>query len=354
VLTAIQGEILSAFPGDEARQLCEWAVARADSFGPIEKHTVLMHSIAVIGASSPIERVVDIARAACDAARASGASAELVEGLSQLRRALLATGDLVHSDEVAQDYEALVQSVRIPRFMAGVAQRRAMRALLAGRFAEAEAYANEAVSLQPTSEFVEGLAVQLFAICYEQDRLDEIRAAVEAWSSESNRPAWTIGYSVLLAASGELAAARATLVPFLEAGITNVVPHDELYFLCLAAAAKTVVDIGDTEHAPSLYEALAPHASRVVVTAEGALCWGSVHRFLGPLAALIGNTERAGVHFEASMAVHERLGARPFLARDRLAYAEMLRRCEGDALRIATLERTGRALARELGMRQFA
>jgi DNA-binding SARP family transcriptional activator len=354
VLTAIQGEILSAFPGDQARELCEWAVARADSYGPIEKHTVLMHSIAVIGASSPIERVIDMARAACDAARTSGASAELVEGLSQLRRAYLATGDLVRSDEVAQDYEALVQSVRIPRFMAGVAQRRAMRALLAGRFAEAEAYANESVSLQSTPEFFEGLAVQLFAICYEQDRLDEIRPAVEAWSSESNRPAWKIGYAVLLAGSGEFDAARALIAPFLEAGMAKVVPPDELYFLCLAAAATTIVAIGEPEHAPALYELLAPHASRVVVTAEGALCWGSVHRFLGPLAALIGNTERAGVHFEASMAVHERLGARPFLARDRLAYAQMLRARGGDELRIVTLERTGRALARELGMRQFA
>jgi hypothetical protein len=54
------------------------------------------------------------------------------------------------------------------------------------------------------------------------------------------------------------------------------------------------------------------------------------------------------------MAVHERLGARPFLARDRLAYAQMLRARGGDELRIDTLERTGRALARELGMRQFA
>jgi DNA-binding SARP family transcriptional activator len=354
VLTAIQGEIFSAYPGDAARQLCEWAVARADTFGPMEKHTVLMHSIAVIGASSPIERVIDMARAACDAARASGASAELVEGLSQLRRAYLATGDLVRSDEVARDYEALVQSVRIPRFMAGVAQRRAMRALLAGRFAEAEAYANETVSLQSTSEFFEGLAVQLFAICYEQDRLGEIRPAVEAWSSESNRPAWKIGYSVLLAGAGELDAARATISPFLDEGITNVVPPDDLYFLCLAAAATTVVATGAAEHAAALYEALAPHASRVVVTAEGALCWGSIHRFLGPLAALMGNTERAGMHFEASMAVHERLGARPFLARDRLAFAQMLRECGGDALRIETLERTGRALARELGMRHFA
>jgi hypothetical protein len=76
-----------------------------------------------------------------------------------------------------------------------------------------------------------------------------------------------------------------------------------------------------------------------------------MHRFLGPLSALLGNADRAGVHFEAAMALHERLGARPFLARDRLAYARMLRAAGGDAVRVATLERTGAALASELGMR---
>jgi tetratricopeptide (TPR) repeat protein len=351
MLTAVYCHVLSLRPGDTARQLAEWALARSATFGPIERHTVLMHVEQVLSASSPIERIVDIARGSVDAAREAGKSSEVVVALSMLRLQYLAAGDLTRSDEIARQYEALVQAVRIPRYMAGVEQRRAMRALLAGRFAEAEAHCNEAYTLQPTEEYFEGLAVQLFAICYEQGRLDEIRPAVEAWAAEFERPAWKIGYAALLAEAGHLDAARATLAPLLETGLDKVVPPDDLFFLCLAAVASILVQLGEPAFAADLYDRLAPHASRVIVTAQGALCWGSVHRFLGPLCALMSNPERAAVHFEAAMAVHERLGARPFLARDRLAYAAMLRETGGDAARIEQLERTGLALARELGMR---
>ena len=352
LLTALEAAVLATRPGDRARELAEWSVARSDAFGPIEKHVVMMHATLALSASNPIERVVELARAACDAARDAGTSFELVEALSVLRLTYLGAGDLERSDEIAHSYEELARAVRIPRYMAGVEQRRAMRALLAGRFAPAEAHANQAYVLQPTDEYLEGLAVQLFAICYEQGRFDEIRPAVEQWAAVYDRPAWHIGLATLLAEAGDIDAAREAILPVLDAGLTNVAPPDDLFFLCAAASATTVAEIGAVDYAPALYEMLAPHASRVIVAASGALCWGSIHRVLGPLAALVGNTERASVHFEASMAVHERLGARPFLARDRLAYARMLRGTGGDAVRVAALERTGLALARELGMRQ--
>ena len=64
----------------------------------------------------------------------------------------------------------------------------------------------------------------------------------------------------------------------------------------------------------------------------------------------MGNGDRASMHFEAAMSIHERLGATPFLARDRLAYARLLRSLGGDRLRIEDLSRTGLALAEQLGM----
>jgi hypothetical protein len=285
-----------------------------------------------------------------DAARESGSASDTVISLSQLRLAHLAAGDLAQSDAMGQQYEELAMTLRIPSYMAGVEQRRAMRALLAGRFLEAEAHSNQTYALQPTPAYFEGLAVQLFAICYEQGRLDEIRPAVEAWAAEYDRPAWNIGLGGLLAEAEELDAARAAVRPYLDAGLSAVLPRDDLYFLSLAVVGTVVAASGDAEYAPEVYELLAPHASRVIVAAAGALCWGSIHRVLGPLDALTGNVERASVHFEAAMALHERLGARPFLARDRLAYAAMLSANGGDAVRIAQLRRTGLALARELDM----
>jgi DNA-binding SARP family transcriptional activator len=349
MLTAILCHVASREPGDDAKQLAEWGMTRIACVAPADRRVVTQFCIPVIAASSPVERVVDLARGSLVDARRSGDEFDVIETLSVLRRVQLAAADVVASEETAREYEELVSSVRIPRFMAGVEQRRAMMALLQGRFGEAEAHASEAVALQPVPEFLEGFAVQLFALRFEQGRLEEVREAVEDWAEKDARAAWTIGVAVLHAMLGELDAARRTLAPLATTKFDSV-PRDDLYFLSLAVAAWTVVLLEDRKAAEVLYELLSPHASRVIVAVEGAVCWGSVHRFLGPLAVLIGTHDRAAMHFETSISIDERLGALPFLARDRLAYAELLRRQNGDPVRIEDLHRTGLSLAARLGM----
>lgn len=352
VLAAITSHAFAGEPGDRALQLAEWALARSTTLGPVDRRTVLEYCLAAIGACSPVERVLDLARSCLSAARETGDAFELVQALSVLRRAYLAAADPAASDEVAREYEELVRVVHIPRYLAGVEQRRAMRALLSGRFTEAEARARQAVTLEPTPEFMEGFAVQLFASRLEQGRLEEVRDGVEAWAGGDSHPAWSIGHALLLAELDEPEGAATVLHPFTRTGFENV-PRDDLYFLALCAAATAVESLQDREAAGVLYELLAPHASRVIVAGEGAVCWGAIHRFLGPLGALLDNSERASVHFEASMSLHERLGARPFLARDRLAYATLLSSLGGDPKRVEDLARSGLALATRLGMRSI-
>lgn len=349
LLNALLSYAYSARPGDRARAMAEWALARAPSLAPSEQRSVLEYTLLVVTASSPVERVVDLARTGLEAARAGGSVFELIEALSLMRIAHLAAGDITASDEVAREYEERVRTVRVPRFVAGVEQRRAMRALLAGRFTEAEAHATAAVELQPLPEFAEGFAAQLFALRLEQGRLAEVRDAVAAYADQDERPAWKIGYSTLLAELGELEEAADVLRPYADSDF-ELVPRDELFFLALAVAANTVVHVGERRTAAILYDMLAPHASRVVVAVQGAVCWGSLQRFLAPLSALLGDHERASMHFEAAMSVHERLGARPFLARDRLAFATLLQSVGGDHVRIRELRRSGLALANQLGM----
>ena len=349
VFTSVLSRVRSQEPGETARQLAEWALARVSRLRPGDRCTVIECGIAAVGASSPIERVVDLARAGLGAAREARDAMHVIEALSVLRRAYLSAGDLSASDDIAREYEDLVRAARVPRYVAGVEQRRAMRALLAGRFVDAEAHAHATVALQPTTEFMEAFAVQIFAIRFEQGRLDEVRSTVESWGGQDHPAAWPLGLSAQLAESGELGEAAGVLERLSVDGFAEV-PRDELHFLSLGVAATVVAHTGDRAAGGVLYELLAPHASRVVVAAEGALCWGSIHRFLGPLSAVLADTERASMHFEAAMSVHERLGARPFLARDRLAYAELLHTTGGDPLRVDDLHRTGLALATQLGM----
>jgi hypothetical protein len=66
--------------------------------------------------------------------------------------------------------------------------------------------------------------------------------------------------------------------------------------------------------------------------------------------------ELAEEHFIDALAMHERMGARPWVARTQLAYAEMLlaRRRRGDKARARELLADAVLTADALGMRCFA
>jgi hypothetical protein len=69
----------------------------------------------------------------------------------------------------------------------------------------------------------------------------------------------------------------------------------------------------------SIAEWLAPHADSVVVVGSGSVCVGSVHHFLGNLAAARGDTARARAHLEESERVNRRIGAVRWAERSRRA-----------------------------------
>lgn len=339
-------------PGGAAQTLAATALERGRALPAAERGIVLAATRrALIAGQSPAEAVAH-AEEVVDAAREGGGPGDRTAALSDLRQTLLAAGDLERSDAVAREYEALAEKLRIPRYLAGVEQRRAMRALLNGRFADAEAHAAEAVALQPTPEYFEGLAVQLFAIRFEQGRLLEVRDAVHEFAATAQRPAWQLGEAMLLAEIGESDLARAGLMPFVETEFETV-PSDPLWFAALACAAHAAALLGDHDAARVITDLLRPHAEWVIVLGEGAVCWGSVHRVLGPLTAMLGDRDRAIVHYETAARVHERLGALPFLAYDRLGLAQLFLEDDPDDVVAIELARTGLALARRFDQRSL-
>ena len=81
---------------------------------------------------------------------------------------------------------------------------------------------------------------------------------------------------------------------------------------------------GDDDGAAVVYELLTPHADRVLVLGEGAVCGVAVHCFSGPSPRYGVITTGRSRYFEAAARVHERLGVRPFLACDRIGLARLL------------------------------
>jgi hypothetical protein len=68
-----------------------------------------------------------------------------------------------------------------------------------------------------------------------------------------------------------------------------------------------------------LYDALLPAAR--FCGGESYVYWGSIARALGELSLQLGELERARDHFIAALAMNERVGHRPELARTRMGLA---------------------------------
>jgi hypothetical protein len=100
-----------------------------------------------------------------------------------------------------------------------------------------------------------------------------------------------------------------------------------------------------------LYDQLLPYAHmNAPFTAEIAL--GSVSRYLGMLARMLGRPDDAAQHFEYGLEFNTRAGARPWVARTREDYGRMLLESDDPSERRRGQELVASALAtyRELGI----
>ena len=59
------------------------------------------------------------------------------------------------------------------------------------------------------------------------------------------------------------------------------------------------------------------------------VCYGAASRYLGMLAATLGEFDEAQGHFEHALAMNAAMGARPWLAHTKAEYALLLRRRGG-------------------------
>ena len=101
-----------------------------------------------------------------------------------------------------------------------------------------------------------------------------------------------------------------------------------------------------------VYAELLPHSGSSVMIGHAVACYGAADRYLGMLAATFGDRERAGVHFEAALALDGKAGAATWVAHTAYEYARLLR--EGgsadDARRADELLAEASELAKRIGM----
>jgi len=113
--------------------------------------------------------------------------------------------------------------------------------------------------------------------------------------------------------------------------------------------SEGVAFVEDRARAKLLYDLLLPYADRNV-TISLVISRGSVSRFLGLLAATMGDVDSAIGHFEAALAMNRRMGARPHLAATLHDYGCMLTRLRAADRRARELLDEASALASEIGI----
>src|SRR5262249_20237808 len=154
-------------------------------------------------------------------------------------------------------------------------------------------------------------------------RLGEVEPGLQNVPARYPLPIWPYTQAFVSAELGRPDAVRAALKRMPADGAA-LLPEGDVRLLAGSYLAEACAYADDTARAAPLYELLLPYAAHTVVVGFGSICRGSVARYLGVLASMLGRHDAAAAHFEAALATSQRLRARPSVARTQLGYAELL------------------------------
>jgi tetratricopeptide (TPR) repeat protein len=270
---------------------------------------------------------------------------------------LLESGDVAAVDQEIARVTHMANELRQPRAMVFLPLHNGMRAVMDGRFDDAESAIAESAEIgRRVRGSVSELAAtaQLVIIRLLQGRLPEIAAPLGAMSNaHPEMVALRCALSVLLVQADRLAEAGRELERLTERGLDGL-PPDNTHVVMLALLGETAAELGDGARSQMLYDWLEPYSGRWVVSPGAAVMW-PVDRSLGRLASVLGQTEDAFAHLSAARSQAERAGSLPSLALCALDETRLVATAAAppeDADRVARLADRAHALGSRLGMRR--
>jgi tetratricopeptide (TPR) repeat protein len=270
--------------------------------------------------------------------------------------ALFEAGEVARLDRAMEEHESVVRQIRQPQYTYEQAGFGTMRALLEGRFTDAEQLALQALTLgqRLQLESAEGIfGMQMFMLRREQGRLREVAPIVEMFVQEHSSSSWKPGLALMYMELGLSDKAR-TVFEELAVNEFMGIQQDGVWAASITFLVEVCASLGDSDRAEVLYRLLSPYAGYAVVASEWA-SFGAASRFLGQLAATMGRWQEAKEHFEEALEMNTRMGARPWLAHSGYQYALMLlaRSAPGDIERARILLDEAETISRQLGMRSL-
>jgi DNA-binding CsgD family transcriptional regulator/tetratricopeptide (TPR) repeat protein len=231
----------------------------------------------------------------------------------------------------------------------------AVVAINEGRFADAEAWATQALELG--RRVAEDLAVgaygmQMFCLRREQGRLREALPVLQHFVRTTPKAQiWQPGLALVYAELDMRPECQAQF-DSLAWSRASTAPTDASTMTVAMFAAEVCSYLGDAARAALLYPLLEAHAGTNLVADSAGPCLGSADRLLGNLATVMAQWDVAERHFEAALEMDRKTGWRVWLAHSRYAYAAMLHRraSAGDLDRARRLLADARAESTALGM----
>lgn len=233
--------------------------------------------------------------------------------------------------------------------------RRALRALLDGRFPDAERLIDDAYVLgrrQDPRTAAGYFAAQRFQLLRERGRLAELAVEIARLVEESPTiPGLAALLAVVHAESGHPEQARQIVARLSPQGFVAL-PRDYTWLGSMVLLAEMCAELGEAGSAGVALSVLRPYAARTALYGRPSFCLGSVARPLGILAGMLGRYQEAERYFEQALAANTRMGAIAYVAHTQAGFARMLTRRggPGDADRAARMRTQAMTTAAELGM----
>jgi len=266
---------------------------------------------------------------------------------------LLSLGELELADARIEAYEALAKELAAPWLGFRSRFSRALRATMRGRFAEAERFLDEGLSLGRAVG--DPVVTDLFGTCREallraSERHDELLSS----DTVAHRLGWNVSFSSAWSVfQAGITRARREEVEQTAAYLRMVPSAYPKNLFALFFLVEMVAIAGTREQANELLPLVTACPEEYLTLGWSYVSWeGPKVRFLALLLARLGRFDEACAAFEDALARLRRLDAGPFLARTEYEYGRMLieRAAPGDAEQAHALFVSARERAVDLGM----
>jgi tetratricopeptide (TPR) repeat protein len=301
------------------------------------------------------ERRLRVAEEMVAVAEAVGDAERMIDAHLILYMSYTEVGRMADARAKLEDVIRLSDELRQPaQLWLGVSPR-ALVALMDGDFGLAEELLGQELDwtspFTPLRDETSAARLHLFLLRREQGRLAEVESAVRASVEEFPwYPLHRAALACLLLDLGREGEARA-IFDDLSQHEFRTLYRDNEWLLGIALVSEASWLLGDAAAATVLYEQLKPYAGRHAVgQAEGSA--GMVDRYLGLLAATMGQLNDAERHLSDAIRMNEHMGARPWTAHSQHDLSRLLfeRNEAGDRDRADELQRKALETARSLGM----